>query len=148
MSAFTAMIIPTDRPVSWREYTAGQTGGQKIPEAVEALLDDNDRILTTAAESLGISPADMYAAASAGRVEWQATFTPGRTDPIHARLDGGPWVLQPRIRNGTPPLPDFARKGLQGSPGNPDTSMRGPAASDAKAGRFLARKGHLAQPAA
>jgi len=95
---FIPMIIPTDRPVGWAEYLAG------FPYLTPPLLQDNKIILVTAAETLGIPSAEINSAASVGRVEWQAPFTAGRTDPIFARLDNGPWVLQPGIRNGTPPM--------------------------------------------
>ncbi|MDB6133750.1 MAG: hypothetical protein JWM59_1993 [Verrucomicrobiales bacterium] len=103
MSAFVSMIVPNDRPISWLQYVNEELTGLDVPEVADGLLADCDAILLAAAETLGIHPADIYRAAWTGRVEWESPFTAGRTDPVYARLDRGPWVLQPGIRNGVPP---------------------------------------------
>lgn len=66
------MIIVTDRPVRWSEYIAEPP----------VMAEDNKIILATAAETLGIAPPDILAAASEGRVQRQAPFTAGGTDPV------------------------------------------------------------------
>ncbi|MDB6133626.1 MAG: hypothetical protein JWM59_1869 [Verrucomicrobiales bacterium] len=99
MNTFVSMIVANDRPIHWLRYVE-ELPGLDVPGVADSLLDDCDAILLAAAETLGVPPRDVYPTAAAGRIEWESPFTAGRTDPIFARLDGGPWVLQPGIRNG------------------------------------------------
>lgn len=111
------MMIPFDRPVTWREYVAGgredpenifrecaalNADPPSLEEILDVVLDRHEAILTATAAAIGIPISEVAIAATTGRIRWMAEFTPSRTEPVRASLDGGEWLQIAGVANCAP----------------------------------------------
>jgi len=105
------MVIPYDRPVTWREFTRSEGQDPELiqadaidlglePPALDVLLDQmvdrHEAILAATLGALRMEPGPFMQEVMAGRVQWLCEWWPGRYW-IQARSGGGDWIDVPGV---------------------------------------------------